>query len=428
MQKQIGDKAGFSYAWVVLFVLFIGNLASFGMRSSFGAYISLWEQEFSVGRALVTAMPLIGYALFALGQPIAGKLNDRIGRGIVTKVSIIVAGICLILISQSSNIWQIFILYGFIFCPSIAGCSSAITAAVVTKWFDKKRGLAMGLVMAGLASGQLILFPVNVFLIERFGGWRPAMLTLGIIITIVAGSLDLIFLRSRPEEKGLKPYGYEGAENGGNNSGIANKEAEKSLSLSSILKVKAFWFLLVPYFVCGFTDVGLIGIHLYPLAEEWKGFPKADVTIAISLIAVCNIAGTITTGHLSDHFNRKKQLAVIYLIRAASYVFLIMLQQPWLLFPFAIVFGAVEMASIAPTNSLAVQLFNGQSAGFIIGFVALVHYIGGSLGSFVPGLVYDLTGSYTIALVLGVVLLLVASATVMRFPEFDKKQAEKSVK
>jgi len=306
------------------------------------------------------------------------------------------------------------------FCSCISGCSSAVTAAVVTKWFYKKRGLAMGLVMAGLASGQLILVPVNMFLIERLG-WRTAMLTLGIIITVVAGALDLFFMRSKPEEKGLKPYGYDESADDSHAGDIASQETDKPLSLLSLFRVKAFWFLLIPYFVCGFTDVGLIGVHLIPLTE-WKGFPQVGVAVAISLIAMCNIAGTITTGHLSDNFNRKKQLAAIYLIRAVTYVFLIMIRQPWLLFPFAIVFGAVEMASIAPTNSLATQLFNGQSTGLVIGVVALTHYIGGSLGSFVPGLVYDLTGSYTIALVLGIVLLLVAAATVMRFPEFDKKQ------
>jgi len=414
-----GDKTRFSYAWLILFLLFIGNLASFGMRSSFGAYISSWEQEFSVGRAIVTSMPLIGYALFALGQPIAGKLNDQIGRGIITKVCIIVAGVSLILISQANHIWQIFILYGLVFCASISGCSSAITAAVVTKWFEKKRGLAMGLVMAGLATGQLILVPLNIFLIERFG-WRTAMLTLGIAITVIAGSLDMFFLRSKPEEKGLKPYGHEETENGGLDGGIAKQEADKPLTLKSILKVKAFWFLLAPYFVCGFTDVGLIGVHLIPLSE-WKGFPLTGVAVAISLIAVCNIVGTVTTGHLSDHFNRKRQLSVIYLLRAGAYVFLILIQQPWLLIPFAIMFGAVEMASIAPTNSLASQFFNGQSTGLVIGVVALTHYIGGSLGSFLPGLVYDLTGSYTITLVLGIVLLLGASATILKFPDLDKK-------
>jgi len=420
VNNRDGGKAEFSYAWVILFLLFLGNVASFGMRSSFGAYISSWEQEFSVGRAIVTAMPLIGYALFALGQPIAGRLNDQIGRGIVTKSCIIVAGISLILISQANHLWQIFILYGIVFSTSIAGCSSAITAAVVTKWFDKKRGLAMGIVMAGLATGQLVLVPVNIFLIESLG-WRTAMLILGIIITAVAGSLDLIFLRSRPEEKGLKPFGYEEPENGGPGGNTASLGAEKPLTLSSIFKVKAFWFLLVPYFVCGFTDVGLIGVHLIPLAD-WKGFPITGVAIAISMIAVCNIGGTITTGHLSDHFSRKRQLSVIYLIRAAAYVFLIAIQQPWLLYPFAIIFGAVEMASIAPTNSLAAQLFNGKSTGLVLGVAALVHYIGGSLGSFIPGLVYDLTGSYVIALALGIGLLLVASVTVLRFPEPERKK------
>ena len=418
MQEQNGTKVPFSYAWVVLVVLVVGNIVSFGMRVSFGAYMSPWEQEFQVGRTVVASISFLSFVVFALGQPIAGKLNDRYGKGRVSTICMFLMGVSLYLISHATAIWQIFVLYGLGFSVGVAGCTSSMVAAIMTKWFDKKKGLAIGIASAGMAAGQLIIVPINLFAIERLG-WRPAIMTLGIVIFVVVGPIYLFLLRSRPEEKGLKPYGYEEPANGVQNSaGLSN--ADESLTFFSLFKVKAFWFLLIPYFVCGFTDVGLIGTHFIPIAE-WKGFFTDEVAIAIGLSAIFNICGTITTGHLSDHFSRKRQLAVIYTVRAGTYILLVFLGQAWLLMAFTVIFGAVEMATIAPTNSLAAQLFDGHSTGVVLGLVSLAHQLGGAVGAWVPGIIYDFTHSYTPSLFLCVLLLAVGATLSMRFPEFDKK-------
>ena len=419
VQKQDSGKTTFAYAWVIVFVLFAGHIISFGMRASFGAFIAPWELDFSVGRTVVSSISFLGFVCFALGQPIAGRLNDRFGKGIVPTVCVFLMGASLFLMSHATQIWQIFILYVLGFSCGIAGSTSSVVAAIITKWFDKKKGFAIGLGMSGMAAGQLIVVPANLFIIERYG-WRTAMMILGLIGFVIIGPLFLFFLRSRPEEKGMKPYGYEEPPNGGNNSGSI-KPATENPAFFSLLKVKPFWFLLIPYFICGFTDVGLINTHLIPIAN-WKSISIAGVAIAISLAAILNITGTITTGYLSDHFNRKRQLAVIYAIRSTTLILLVFLGQPWLLMIFAMVFGAVEMASIAPTNSLAAQLFDGHSTGVVLGLVALSHQFGGALGSWVPGLIFDLTHSYTPTLVLSILLLFGSAFLVLLFPEFDRKK------
>jgi len=404
LQKQNSKGAAQSYAWVVLAVLFVGHIISFGMRSSFQAYISPWELEFSISRTVVTSISMLGFVVFALSQPFAGKLNDIFGKGVIPTIGVILVGVSLFLTSRTTQIWQVFALYGVMFSLGVACCTNSIVAAIVTNWFDKKRGLALGLSMSGLAVGQLILVPANMFIIERLG-WRTAMGALGIFVAVVIGPLFIFLLRSSPEEKGLKPYGHE---NAGDDAPINESKAperSKSLPVFNLFRKKAFWLLVIPYFLCGFTDVGIVGTHLYPMSQE-KGFSTAGVALAISFVAVANITGTIVTGHLSDLFNRKRQLAVLYTLRAATFVLLIFLQQQWLLLVFAIAFGATEMASIAPTNSLAVQLFEGYSVGVVLGIVALSHQLGGAVGSWVPGLLYDLTGSYSTILFTAVFVLL----------------------
>ena len=416
--RNPGEKMAFSYAWIVLFVIFIGQIVSFGMRASFGAYISPWETEFSASRTLITSISTLNFIVFAVSQPFIGKLNDHLGKNIVPSVSIFLLGISLLLASQASRLWQVYALFGAGFSIGVAGCRDSVSGAIITNWFVQKRGLAFGLTMVGSAIGQLIMVPANVYIIDRFG-WRTAMALFSIITMVVAGPLFIIFLRSKPEEKGLKPYGYTEPENYDPQAAAETTDTKKTLPVLSIFRLKAFWAIAIPYFICGFTDVGIIQTHLVPMAEG-RGISRSLTAIAFSLIAIVNIGGTIITGHLSDHYSRKRQLAAIYACRALTYVLLIFLRSPALLLIFAAVFGIVEMASVAPTHSLAVQLFDKYSVGAVLGVIAVSHQLGGAAGSWVPGFLYDLTGSYTAVLAIAVAVLLAGAWLALQIPEPDR--------
>ena len=455
-QKSSAPGAGFSYAWVVLAVIFVGQLVSFGMRASFGAYISPWESDFSVGRTVVTSISTLNLIILAVSSPFLGRLNDYLGKTIVPVVSIFLLGVCLLLTSRATQVWQVYILYGVGFSLGVTGCRDSVAGGIITNWFIEKRGLALGFLMVGSAVGQLILVPVNMFIIERYG-WRTSMATLSIIIMVVVGPLFIFFLRNKPEDKGLKPYGYEEPKNdgvpggeladevtggvadgmavevsGGIADGMADGNAgdpkgdRKPLPILGIFKIKALWAIAVTYFICGFTDVGIIQTHLIPLSEG-KGIPRSYAAIAISVIAIVNIVASLVTGHISDHYSRKRALAVMYAFRAVTYVFLILLRLPALLLIFAAAFGMVEMATAAPTNSLAIQMFDKYSVGAVIGIIAVCHQLGGAAGSWLPGLLYDITGTYTIALALAAVLLLAGALTVLQVPEPAKLKPEKQL-
>ena len=412
MPGQNANRNHISYAWTILTVLVVGHMVSFGIRASFGAYITPWEEEFSVNRTAVTSISMVNFVAFALCQPFAGKLNDLWGRGIIPTLGVFLMGASLLLSSQANQIWQIHLLYGGVCSVGVACCTSSVVAVIVTKWFDKKRGLALGLAMAGMAIGSLILVPVSIFAIERLG-WRTTIAASGLIMLVLVGPLYAFLLRSKPEEKGQKPYGYTESEPGVVNGGASIDKPAASLPIFSIFRKKAFWMLSIPYFICGFTDVGVVQTHVIPMLEG-RGFLPAETAMAVSAIAFANIAGTIVTGHMSDHFNLKRQLAVIYSFRVVTIILLIVLQQVWLLLVFAVLYGAVEMASIAPTNALTVKLFDGYSTGVVLGVVAVSHQLGGAIGSLVPGMLFDLTGSYSEALIAAAALLLLAAGMSLR--------------
>ena len=172
-------------------------------------------------------------------------------------------GSCLLLSSHATAIWQLFIYYGVGISLGIAGCSHVIASAIIARWFAAKRGFALGLAVSGMAVGQLIVVPATLFLIQQYA-WRTAMMVVSLIILVVFVPLILVFVRSKPEEAGLQPYGATpNPDNFSQFSGHANPQVTESIF--TIVKQRTFWQLTIPYFICGFTDVGLIQTHLIPL-------------------------------------------------------------------------------------------------------------------------------------------------------------------
>lgn len=414
-----------SYAWVILGIAILGMGVVFGMRASFGAYISAWENEFSASRTAVTSISTLSFLVYALGQPLAGRLNEVFGKSVVPSASLFLVGFGLLMASRADRIWQLYALYGVVFSLGFAGCSNVVFSTIITNWFEEKRGFALGLASAGMAMGQLVLVPANKLIMDAMS-WRSSLAILSVALLLVLGPLFLFFLRSRPEEKGVKPYGYRESANEGKVN-TATKIPEAPLPMSGLFRQSLLWLLAITYFICGFTDVGLIQTHLFPMAEG-KGFPDSIAVLAFSLMAISNIAGTIATGHLSDHVGRKQQLAAIYTIRAVTYVFLILIQQAWLLIPFAIVFGAVDMASNPPTTSLVAQLLGRYSVGTALGILSLSHHLGGAAGSWLPGLLYDITGSYYSVQILAAVLLVIGAALVLQIKEPSRKNPSLNLK
>ena len=419
MQKSNEKVTPAPYAWLILALVFLGMMVSFGMRVSFGAYMSPWEKEFSTSRSIVTGVSMLAMAVSAVSQPLIGRLHDHFGKNIIPTSCLFLMVGSLLLITRANQTWQLYALYGVLYSFSLGGMSGIIAGVILSNWFVVKRGFAIGLATSGLAVGQLIFVPMNLFIIERLG-WRSTLTMMSLIILAVVAPLYIIFLRNKPEEKGRKPYGYVNIAIDKNDSEKEAVKGKKSMPLINVFRHRAFWLISLAYLVCGFTDVGLINTHLVAIAE-WKGFSIPDTMLAFSMIAIANIGGTILTGHLSDHFSRKRQLAVIYLIRGFTYILLIFIKNPGLFVVYSLMHGAVEMATIAPTQSLVVDIFDKYSIGTILGLITVSHQVGGAIGTWLPGLLFDNSSSYFGSLLIGFVLLVGAAAFSLGIPEPAKR-------
>jgi sugar phosphate permease len=406
----------FFYGWVVVAIGFLCLLATFGIRASFGAYVASWETEFAIGRTQVTLISVLSMITFVVFQPLMGRLIDRRGTRLVLNMSMLLTGGGLILASLATGLWQLVLLYSLIASIGMAGGSTVTVSAVVTQWFVEKRGTVMGLVLSGMAVGQLFVGPASVMLIDSYG-WRLALKVFGIAVLLIVVPLCYFLFRSRPEEMGLAPYGAAEKIVADTDTGVPAPHLPLNHKFS-VFRSRIFWLLAIPYFVCGFTDMGLISTHFIPYAEG-QGYSAALIAVAFGSIAIFSFAGTIGAGFLSDRLNRPKFLRMIYWSRALIFLLLLTIfNNPVGLFIFAAIFGLTERASVPPTSSLCAHHFNDLSIGVVFGYVSISHHLGGALGSFIPGALFDLTGSYTIIFAISIGLLIGSGLLVSRIAKF----------
>lgn len=400
------------YAWVVLGLCFFGLLAAQGARLSFGAFITPWEADFGVDRATVSFVSFISFLVYGFTQPLVGRLVDRFGSRLVLSLSVLLVGLSLSATALSRGVLELTLIYGVVASLGFGGASGVAASVAVTRWFSVNRGLAFGILEAGMAAGQFVMVPTSLVLIGALG-WRGAVLALGAFCALVVFPILLLLLRSAPAAVGARPYGGEAAADTRSDTGAVQKSGS---GLGAVFASRAFWGLALPFFICGVTTTGMIDTHLVPFAHD-HSFGTGVAGTAVALLAAFNIIGTLASGPLADRFDNRRILATLYSVRALSLLLLLAADRPGVLFAFGIVFGLVDFAVLAPVNVLASRYFQGQSLGFMFGVLSLCHQLGSAVGAYVPGLLYTLTGSYTVSFVTAALGLLIGAAFSVTLPK-----------
>ncbi|AHK48137.1 MFS transporter [Bacillus velezensis TrigoCor1448] len=410
----------YHYAWIIVFVTFFTFLAVQGARLSFGAFVEPWEKDFSMNRGTISLISTLSFIIYGISQPIIGRLVDKLGPRMILSFSTFVVGVSFVLTSFVNHPWQLFILYGIVISIGVGGASNVAATVVVTNWFNEKRGLAFGIMEAGFGAGQMLLVPGSLILIQWFN-WKLTVVILGLILMVIVFPVILLFLRNHPGEMGLSPMG-----------GFMKAEAESEqhtarFSVWTVFCKKQFWFLILPFAICGFTTTGLMDTHLIPFSHD-HGFSTSVTSAAVSVLAGFNILGIIISGIAADRWSSKKMLILLYVIRALSICILLYSHHPVILLIFATLFGLVDFATVAPTQMLATQYFKQYSVGFILGWLFLSHQIGSALGAYLPGFLYNEMGNYDLSFYFSIIILLGAAIFTFLLPETVKIKKEQKPK
>ena len=378
------------YAWVIAAVTFLVLLVTAGIRATPGVLMVPLESEFGWTSAAISVAIAINLALFGLIGPFAASLMDRWGLRRIILCALALLAISVALTTFMRTQWQLTLLWG-VCVGSGTGVTSIVLAAVIAnRWFERQRGLVLGVLTAANATGQLLFLPVLARLLE-ISGWRSVAL---LVAASAAAVFVLVFalMRDRPAELGLARYGEVLAP-------ATSKPAPSSLmplqALALVRRSPAFWVLAGSFFVCGASTNGLIGTHLIPACHDF-GIPEVRAAGLLAMMGVFDIIGTTISGWLSDRFSSRYLLFIYYALRGLSLLCLpyTLVQGSSELKWFAVFYGLDWVATVPPTVRLTADLFGRHNAGVVFGWIAAAHQLGAALAALGSGAIRTSFGDY----------------------------------
>lgn len=396
-------------AWWVAAVAFVALLAAAGFRAAPGALMVPLHEEFGWSTSVMSLAVSINLVLFGLTAPFAAALMDRFGvRQVVATALILIAlgagGSVLMTAS-----WQLLIFWGVLIGLGTGSMALVFAATIANRWFVHRRGLVMGILTAGSATGQLIFLPPIAALAET-AGWRPASLIVA-SAALLAVPLVWIVLRNYPEDRGVLPYGADPATYTPEARGTGGAVRRAFGGLAFAARQRSFWALAIAFAICGATTNGLIGIHFIPSAHD-HGMATTTAAGLLAVVGIFDIAGTIASGWLTDKFDPRKLLVAYYVFRGVGLLLL-----PWLLSDtvhpsmvlFIVVYGLDWVATVPPTAALCRELF-GEQGTIVFGWVFAAHQLGAAAAALGAGIIRDVFGEYTYAWWGGAALCIIAAA------------------
>jgi predicted MFS family arabinose efflux permease len=284
---------------------------------------------------------------------------------------------------------------------------------VAARWFEQRRGVAIGLAAGGMSAGQLVVIPLAMSLTLSYG-WRTSYFWLAVGLLVLMLPIAFFLVRNDPAERGLRPYGATGSASAA--ATAAAIEKSQRVAVLEAMRVPQFWLLMATFFVCGYTSNGMVLTHFMPHALE-HNFSELQASMALAVMGAMNVVGTIASGWICDRFGRRGPLAFFYFFRGVSLLFLLYVWNAPSLHVWAAVFGLNYISTVPPTTTLTANIFGRYSVGELSGWIYLSHQVGSALGAALAGWIYEWTGGYEIAFVTAAIMGIVAAGLALAIRE-----------
>ena len=416
MQADQETKKPLYYGWYVCAAtLFIGFVAV-GARNSFGVFVVPMSDEFGWNRFTISVAASLGVLVNGVSQPFFGRIFDRTGGRKLILVSLVVLGGATAMLALTFHILFLVFMFGVVLSMAQSGPGPSNTAALMARWFRRRRGTAISINSAAVSLGGMIMVPLSMFLLQATS-WRIAWLGLGIIV-LSSLPLALVFLRERPEQRGLYPDGDPAPSNddfeASQVDAVGPLEAER---WQDSFRTAPIWQMAGSYFVCG-TTTFVMSIHFIPFAIEDRGVSGATAATIFGYMMFLNIFGALGAGVLSDKLGGTKNwLALAYSMRGIAYLMLLTIDSVLGLWIFATIAGFSWVATPVLTSSLTADVYGVKALGTISGITFMFHQFGGFGSVLLAGLLFDITGSYTLPFALVGALLLPAAISAFSIKE-----------
>lgn len=393
------NEGKFFYGWIIVIVALAIYLVSYGMSTVFAVFFKPLIAQFGWSRGATSGAYSLNQFTFGIFALLSGFLSDRYGIRKVLFVSAFLYSGGLILASQTKNIWQLYFYYGILIGMGY-GSLTVPSVSAVTRWFDRYRGLAVGITQGGIGTGTLLLSPLAALLIVRYG-WQATYVILGLLTLAVLIPASLI-IRDNPARLGLKPYGHSESES------KASLQANRGNNYKAVaaMKTQSFWFLnLIHMSDCLCHSVVLLHLVAY-LTDMGINAKTAAGIFGIS--GAASAAGTILSGIVVDRIGGRNALVAATSLQAITVFLLMNAQTLWVFYILAATMGLGLGGLVTPYPVLSREFFGEKVVGTIYGIQLAFATTGMALGGLIGGYLFDYSGSYQYAFLFSLTAGLVA--------------------
>ncbi|MBX6425125.1 MAG: MFS transporter [Variibacter sp.] len=361
---------------VVLAGCLIGLIA-FGPRSALGQFLTPLSFANGWGRDVFSLAVAIQNLLWGVGQPLAGGIADRYGVVRVLSVGAILYALGLALMAYATTPAMLHLTAGVLIGFGLSGCSFTLVIGAFGKLVPEAwRSLAFGAGTAAGSLGQFLFSPLARGLIDAFG-WQSALVAFAAVMLLV---LPLSLVLATREDRSATPE---------------SQRQSLAQALTEAFAHRSYLLLVLGFFTCGF-QLAFVTVHL-PAYLVDRGLSADAGAWTIGLIGLCNIFGSFTSGWLGSRVPKRFILSVIYALRTLAVVALISLPMT---FASALAFGAAMgflwLSTVPPTSGLVAVMFGTRWLAMLFGFAFFSHQVGGFLGVWLGGVLYERTGSYEV--------------------------------
>jgi MFS family permease len=354
---------------------------SYGPRSSFGFFMRPMTADNAWGRDVFAFSVAMQTLIYGMVQPFSGAIADRFGTIRVIVVGALLYATGVYMMAHATTPGELYLTSGVLIGFGLTGCSFNLIISSFGKLLPESwRSISFGAGTAAGSFGQFLFSPLGVSLIEKFG-WRTTLeIFAGILLLIIPLSFAIATTQQdAPAKPGAAPVFRQNY-----------REA-----LAEAFTHRSFVLLVIGYFTCGF-QLNFVTLHLPSYLID-RGLSAEVGGWTLGVIGLFNIVGALASGYLSGRMPKRYILAFIYSTRALAVIFLItMPASPTVAIIYGAVTGLLWLSSVPPTSGLVALMFGTRWLAMLVGIAFMSHQIGGALGVYLGGLLYEKTGSYDV--------------------------------
>lgn len=386
--------------WLVLLAAAGAFALTMGVRQTMGLFLSALNTSTALGIGSISLAFAFGQLWWGLTQPFAGAVADRIGTGRVVFLGVLLVAIGTLITPLMTSTAGLIFAIGVLAAGGAGMAGPSVLMAATTRLVPaEKRGLATGMVNAGGSFGQFAMAPIAVGL-TAVVGWAGAMQWLGVLV-----------LLALPAAWVLK--GNSNAMAAASAAASGTKPLSARQAIGQALATPSYRCLSLGFLVCGF-HVAFLATHL-PGVVAACGLPAEVGGWALAMIGLFNIVGSLAMGWAVGRWRMKSLLSLVYATRGiAVLVFLLAPKTTVVILVFAAVMGVTFLSTVPPTAGLVAKMFGPANMAMLFGIVMLAHQVGGFLGAYLGGYVFQATGNYDIVWYVDIAL--AAGAALVHLP------------